>query len=247
MARSLLFFSLLLLGTTLYAQPGVGDLRFGLQMSPTFSWMNTNDNLINSDGTNLGLKLGLLGEYYFQERNSISTGINFHFNTGGTLFYEESFDEVNIWNDDVDIVSDTSFTGGTSFKYALQYVEIPFGLTLRTREFGYLQYYVRPLITLGLLTQSRGNVVNTSFIDPEESFDIGSATNPFNLSWGLGAGVEYNISPNTALIGGIAFQSGFADVTKDKNTQLVRSGRGEREDDSRGKINSIVIRLGILF
>lgn len=216
-------------------------------MSPTFSWMTTNNNLINSDGTNLGLKLGLVSEFYFRENYSFTTGINFQLNAGGTLFYEDSFDEVNIWNDEIDGVSEFDFTGGTAFKYDLQYVEIPFGLTLRTREFGYVRYYMQPLLTLGFLTQSRGKVLNTSVVDAEESFDIGTATNPFNLGWGLGAGLEYSISENTALIGGLAFQSGFADVTKDKNTTLQRAGRAAGEDDSRGKINSIVLRLGILF
>ncbi|MEL6143471.1 MAG: outer membrane beta-barrel protein, partial [Bacteroidota bacterium] len=171
MIRTIAFYCCLFTAATLYAQPGQGDLRLGFQLSPTFSWMNTNDNLINSDGTNLGLKTGLLAEFFFQENYSISTGLNFHFNAGGTLFYEDSYETIDIWNDGVDIVSDTSFSGGTAFKYGLQFLEIPLGLTLRTREFGYLRYYVRPAVTLGILTQSRGEVKNTSFIDPEESFD----------------------------------------------------------------------------
>lgn len=246
MTRSLIF-SLLFVATVTSSIRAQGDIRFGFQMSPTFGWMTTNDNLINSDGTNLGLKLGLMAEFYFRDNYSFTTGINFQVNAGGTLFYEDSFDEVSIWNEDIDGVSEFDFTGGNSFKYDLQYVEIPFGLTLRTREFGYLRYYIQPLFTLGFLTQSRGKVKNFMPIDSEESFDIGSATNAFNLGWGLGAGVEYSVSENTALVGGISFQSGFADVTKDKNTNLVRSGRMPREDDSRGKINAIVLRLGVMF
>ncbi|MEM9836618.1 MAG: porin family protein [Bacteroidota bacterium] len=244
MTRSLLFCLCLALATGLSAQ---NDIRFGFQLSPTFSWMNTNDNQINSDGANLGLKMGLLTEFYFRENYSIATGINFHFNAGGTLFYENTFETVDIWNDDIEGVSEQTFVGGTAFKYELQFVEIPFGLTLRTREFGYLRYYFQPLITLGIVTQSRGSVTNFPGVDSEESFDIGSAVNALNMSWGLGGGVEYSISDNTALVGGIAFQSGFADMTQDKNTTVMREGRSPREDDSRGKINSIVIRLGILF
>lgn len=219
--------------------------QFGFQLSPTFSTMNTNDNLINSDGTNLGLKLGLISEIGIGENYAITTGLGFHFNAGGTLFYEDRYDRVDIWND-TDIVADTSFAGGTSFKYNLQFVEIPFGLTLRTREFGYLRYYFQPLVTLGFSTQSRGNVKNVGFVDEDEDFDIGSEVNALNLSWGIGAGVEYLISEETFLIGGLAFQSGFADLTRDRNTTLTRDGN-ESRDDSRGKINSIVLRLGIMF
>lgn len=247
MTRSLLFCLGVLCAATLSAQPLQGDIRFGLLMSPTFSWMNTNQNLINSDGTNLGMKVGLISEFYFRDNYSFTTGLNFHFNAGGTLFYEDSFESVDIWNDDIDGISELEFDGGTAFKYELQYVEIPLALTLRTREFGYLRYYVQPALGLGILTQSRGKVTNDGQVDSEEAFDIGSATNPLNLNWGIGAGVEYSLSPSTALIAGLAFQSGFADITKDKNTSLVRSGRDPREDDSRGKLNSIVIRLGVLF
>jgi hypothetical protein len=60
-----------------YAQ--FNDVRFGLQVSPTFSWMGANTNRINSSGTNLGLKLGMLGEFYFRENYAFSTGIGFGF------------------------------------------------------------------------------------------------------------------------------------------------------------------------
>ncbi len=247
MLRSLLFGLGLFTAVAVIAQPVQGDMRFGMLLSPTFSWMNTNINQINSDGTNLGLKLGLITEFYFQDNYSFSTGLNFHFNAGGTLFYDDTYETVDIWNEDVEGVSEFTFAGGTAFKYELQFLEIPLGLTLRTREFGYLRYYFQPSLGVGILTQSRGKVKNTGLVDPEETFNNGSATNFLNLNWGLGGGVEYSISPSTALIGGIGFQSGFTDITKNKNTTLVRSGRSPQEDDSRGKLNSLVIRLGILF
>jgi len=241
--------SLLLTCASLQAQFS-GDLKFGIQLSPTFSGMTTNDNLINRDGSNLGLKLGVIGEYYFGETYSIHTGLGFHFNAGGTLFYEDQYQKVDIWRESLDgaltSVPD-SVAGGLSYKYDLQYLEIPLGLTLRTRQFGYIRYFVRPAIHLGILTQSRGSIKNAGFIDDEENFDISKETNPFNLGWSLGAGIEYSVSESTALIGGLAFQSGFADVTTDKGTSLLREGRSATEDDSRGKVNSLVIMLGVMF
>jgi hypothetical protein len=229
-----------------------GDLQFGIQVSPTFSGMTTSNNLINRDGTNLGLKLGVLGEYYFRENYSFHTGIGFHFNAGGTLFYEDKFTEVDIWRESLDNtlaagVLPDSISGGLGYKYDLQFVEIPIGLTLRTREFGYIRYYVRPALHLGFMTKSRGRVQNAGFISEDESFDIGKETNGVNLGWSIGGGIEYSISEGTALVGGLSFQSGFADLTTDKGTTLQREGRSPQEDDSKGKLSSIVIMLGIMF
>lgn len=245
-----LFAFLIVVSTATTASAQYGDLKFGIQVSPTFSGMTTNNNLINRDGSNLGLKLGLIGEYYISERYSIHTGLGFHFNAGGTLFYEDQFEQVDIWGESLDGVLTPPpgpVDGGLAYKYNLQYVEIPLGLTLRTREFGYLRYFVRPSLHFGILTQSRGSLENAGFIDSEEKFDISGEVNGVNLGWGIGGGVAYSLSESTALIGGLAFQSGFADVTTDSGTSLVRSGRQPTEDDSRGKINSIVLLLGVMF
>ncbi len=247
--RSLLFASAFFFCGILSAQ-FAGDLKFGIQISPTFSGMNTSDNLINRDGTNLGLKLGVLGEYYLSETYSVHTGLGFHFNTGGTLFYEDRFERVSIWEESLGgtlaNVPD-SIAGGLSYKYDLQFLEIPLGLTLRTREFGYIRYYVRPALHLGILTQARGSIKNAGFIDGSETFDLSKDVNSLNLSWSLGAGIEYSISDNTALIAGLAYQAGFADVTRDKGTTIVPAGRSPREDDSKGRVNVLVITLGIMF
>ncbi len=245
MKKLIPLFTLLLFTIQLEAQ--TQDIRFGFQLSPTIGWMSTNDNLINSNGANLGLKLGMTGDIYFQENYAVTTGIGFFFNAGGTLFYEESIDSVSIWPE-VDIPNfDGSFPGGTDFKYSLQYVEIPIGLKLRTREFGYIRYFLQPEITMGFRTQARGQVENVGDIDPDEKYDISSAVNILNFAWGLGAGIEYNVSTTTSLVGGIAFQSGFADVTRDKNTEISASSRSGGEEDSRGKVNGIIIRLGVIF
>lgn len=228
-----------------------GDIKFGVQASPTFSWMSTNNNLIDGDGSNLGLKLGILGEYYFTDQYSLHSGLGFHFNAGGTLRYDEEFTRVDIWQESIDDVlpggaaRDTS--SGQGYKYSLQYLEIPIGLTLRTREFGFIKYYVRPALHLGILTQSRGELRGNRDISDDERFNIGPEVNALNLSWSIGAGAEYAISESTSLVGGLSFQSGFADVTTDNDTSINRPGRRAGEDDSKGRVNALVITLGVMF
>lgn len=226
------------------------DLRFGFQLSPSFSWMSTSVNHINASGTNLGLKLGLIGEYYFRENYAIVSGIGFHFNAGGTLLYEN---EGKYWpNSDIptSILTDSmTFNPDTKFKYGIQYLEIPFGLKLRTREFGYIRYYFQPDITLGFKSQARGTIEGVGVTDEDEKYNIRKEVNGINLSWGLGAGIEYTISENTSFIAGLAFQKGFADVTDDRNATYFdsRDGNLEKEEKSKGVVNAITLKVGIMF
>ncbi len=238
-----IFFSLILTG--LSAQ---GDVRFGFQLSPTFGWMNTNVNQINPQGTNLGLKLGMVGEFYFRENYAVTSGIGFFFNAGGTLFHERGG---SYWQDsDVPMSAIEAMEDGeVKLKYGIQYVEIPIGLKMRTREFGYLRYYAEPFLALGFETQATGSVKGPGVGDEAEKINIRSEVNGLNMSWGIGAGVEYSISEGTSLVGGLAYQAGFLDATRDKTSDYFEDNDPTQpmEEDSNGKVNAIIVRLGVIF
>ena len=132
-----------------------GEIRFGLQASPSFTWMDTDNSNVNRSGTNLGLMLAMLSEYYFRENYAITSGIGFHFNAGGEMLFEEAG---AYWpNSDLNPGLD-SLAAGAKLRYNLQYVEIPVGLKMRTREFGYIRYFLQPSIVMGFRSQARGNI-----------------------------------------------------------------------------------------
>lgn len=229
-------------------------LRFGFQLSPTFSWMSTNTNKVNSSGTNLGLKMAMIGEYYFTENYALTSGIGFAFNQGGTLQYELPGCYWRNSNLDLspDLRSETfncdSLPSGVKLKYELQYLEIPIGLKMRTREFGYTRFYLEPALTLGINTQATGDVKGRGIGNEVEKVDISGDVNAFNLAWGVGAGIEYSISENTSLVGGLAFQIGVADASDDGALVFDdRAENGTRLDNSNAKNNNIVIRLAVMF
>ena len=211
-----------------------GDLRLGFQVSPMFSYMTTDDNQINNNGTNVGLKLGMRAEFYFRENYAFVAGLGFSFNSGGTLRYEQ-FSAT--WQSSELPPSVTSpFPAGTNLKYSLQYVEIPFGLKFKTKEFGYLRYYAEiPVFVLGFRSQARGTVSYPNV--NEDRIDIREEVLPLAVSWGAGGGVEYAVSDGTSIIGGISFQNQFTDTTKNYKPEV----------DSKGKITSIIVRIGVMF
>ncbi len=231
---------LFIMQTAIIAQD---DIRFGFQLSPVFSWMTSSDNRINPSGTNLGLKLGMIGEYYFRENYAITGGLGFAFNHGGTL--QHDFGGSYWTRSGLGPALDT-LPAGVNLKYSIQYVEIPVGLKMRTREFGYLRYFVEPALTIGFKSQARGTVQGRGVGSDVEKINIRKEVNGLNLSWGIGAGVEYSLSESTSLVGGLGFQLGFTDVT-DNNGIVFDDRRGNRREDSKGKVNGIIIRLGVMF
>lgn len=242
-------FFFIFLNTSIFAQ---STFRFGIQASPTITWMSSSDKGINGNGTNAGLKLGVIGESYFAENYAFSFGINFAFNQGGTLKHDVGG---NLWPNSP-LSSDVYQTGpampdGVNLKYGLQYVEIPLGLRLRSQEFGYLRYFAElPVFTIGFLTQSKGAIIGTD-MDTEKE-DISKDVNNFAFSWGLGGGVEYSLGTQTSLTAGIYYQNYITDVTNDDGEKYVERDQDglpvtTRKENSKTLIKGITFRLGVMF
>lgn len=232
-----------------YAQ----DVHFGVQASPSFSWMNTSSSKINGSGSATGLKLGLIVENRFSQAYAFSTGIGFHFNAGGRLLVDvpnkmwtDSYDEFEV---KPNVKADSAlFPAGSKFKYNVTYVEIPLALKLRTPESGsHIRYFAEPGLTLGFKSGTKGSILAAGNLD-QNNINIAKEVNFFNLSWGIGGGGEYIISNNTALVLGLYFQKGFADINKDNGTLYDADGKtNPRKENSKATTSSLTIRLGVMF
>lgn len=220
------------------------DIRFGFQSSPTFGWMNSNTNRINSSGTNLGLKLGMIGEFYFRENYAFTSGIGFWFNAGGTLLHEH---QGIYWNPEILPPGTDTLPGMVKLKYGIQFVEIPVGLKMRTREFGFNRFFIEPALTLGFKTQARGTARGAGLGEEITKLNIRKEVGPLNMAWGLNGGIERAISESTSLLLGLGFQVGFFDLTRDRNWKVFVPNRPEMRENSKDKANSLIVRIGILF
>lgn len=215
------------------------DFRFGFNMAPSLSWITTDDSKINADGSNLGFKILVQGENFFEENYALVAGIGFAFNQGGSLKYDVGGP---LWSkSELEDPARDTFANGVTLQYKLEYIEIPLSLKLRTNEFGQIRYFAEaPMFVLGLNTKSRGDVSNNNGFNPEDQ-NIKENVNFMSISWGIGAGAEYNINDNTTLTAGLYFQKGFIDVTDDEARNF------DGEEDSKATIGSLSLRIGVLF
>jgi len=251
------FLVALLYCTGLHAQHE--GFRLGFQVTPGFSWMNTNKLSVSSVGTNAIIGLAAHGEFGISEHFSAVAGIGLTFNCGGKLRHVMggNFFPQSRLSDDAYNTGDKPLPDGTRLKYSLQYLEFPVALKWRSPESkGPLRYYVEvPAVTWAFTLQRRGAIRAGDINTAKE--DISKDVNPFNIMVGVGGGTEYTVSPGTIITAGIHYQRGLLDITGDQATVATPNPDDNPFDptddyinaaeNAKAVLNAFVIRLGILF
>lgn len=217
MKKSIIFFLIFSLPVFVSAQ----GLKLSVMASPQISWFNPESKVMQNDGILTGIKFGLQMDNFFSKHYAFSSGIYIH-STGGKLRFNERtaihFEEA----------TDT-IPAGNKLTYKLNYITVPLGLKLTTREIGYSTFFVN----LGFDTQVRFKAkADLPSLDYKNEL-VSDEISLFGLSYYLGGGVQYSLGGNTALVGGITYQGGINDVLSNKNLKAV--------------VNSVIIQIGILF
>jgi len=219
MKKCLLISILLVSSIQLFAQNT--NLRFTVFVDPKFSWMNSDINTIDNDGSKFGVNIGLNVDKFFADNYAIMTGISID-NTGGNLTFNYQKD-LKTGN------GDEPLNIGSTVKYKLQYINVPLGLKFKTNEIGYWTFFTHLGLNGGV------NIKATAEVDDVEleNENISDEVRLFNLGYYIGAGTEYSIAGNTAIVLGFTYTNGFVDITD-----------GE---DSKVTLGNFAIRIGVLF
>lgn len=236
------------------------DLRFGFQVSPLTSWIKSNDNLIVPNAGNTGIKLGATADIYFKKNYSFTLGFDLGFHEGGQFLYEIGGNYLpnSELSDEILQTGDKPLPDGVKIRYNLTYLEFPVGFKIRTKEkeTSNMRYFLEaPVFTFSFLTRGRGDIETDDAIYDQEN--IYKDLSVINIFWGLGAGLEYSISQNNALVGGLYFQKGFFDFTRDEGFRSIENPFQDpndpnddylkQTDDSKASVGNVVLKLGIIF
>ena len=239
----LLFFATFMLGKA-EAQK---KFRFGFQASPSWSWLSTNDRKIEGVSSNWGIKIGALGEFYFADNYAITTGLGFGFNQGGSL--QNGYAQYKPWDEsDLSELPSDIFALDAKLHYRVNYVEIPLGLKMRggSGEDARFKFYAKaPIFTLGFVSKGTGDIRGTNNQNLED-IDIKDEVRGLSLSWGLGAGIEYEIATNATLVTGLVFQKQFTDLTRSELVSNDPIGDLNKKD-SKATFGNIALRVAVFF
>ena len=118
---------LIVISLYLFNSVSAQEFRFGFQLSPTFTWLNTDDNSINGNGTNLGLKLAMMGEKYFggSENYAFKFGIGFAFNQEEHIQIAEAKTPETAIENAINQVNDYEMTTALLADFALSLAKFP--------------------------------------------------------------------------------------------------------------------------
>ena len=144
------------------------------------------------------------GDIRWKEHTSITLGLNFAFHEGGEFLYEVGGNYLpnSDLSDPLLQTGDKPLPDGVTIRYQLQYLEVPVGLKFRFKEKGNVTYFLEaPVLTFSFLTRGRGDIESEDFLYEQENIKKDLVVP--NLFIGFGAGMEYAISQNNSLKGGI--------------------------------------------
>jgi len=228
-----------------------GETYLGLQLSPTFSWMKSDDNLINGNGIKLGFKIGGTADYYLDDWLVVSGGFGFSFSQGGKLLHKVGG---NLLPDsEIDAQyrqGDKPLPDGTDITYSLQMLEVPIALKyvigLPKQNFDVFLSF--PEINVALIGKSRGNIDATGIELSKQN--IGGDVRPFNLSWGVGAGIRYFTVGDQLVSASLHLEQGLSDITSNdgiQTTALPSGSLSKKDEDSKGTLNALVFKFALFF
>jgi hypothetical protein len=220
--RKIVFIEILLFANMI-AIGAQQKLRFSVFANPCINWLSSDVKTIKGDGAAFGFDAGLTMDKFFASNYAFSTGVSIG-SLGGNLRYGNSTSFRTP-------LGDTAIPAGSSVKFKLQYITIPLGLKFKTNEIGYFTYFAHLGFTLQANIKATGTTSGSVHVLDNDN--IGEEINFLNLGYHIGAGTEYSLGGNTALIIGITYTNGFIDITQNSDDKITTS--------------SFAIRLGVLF
>ncbi len=186
----------------------------GLSFSPILSWTKSDNKSVEKAENRFSVGYGLFVDYNFTDNFSFSTGINVN-EVGGTVKYPKEM--YFNYEDILDTLPKNS-----KVAYKIRYVEIPISLKGKTNEIGYFTYFMKAGISPMFRWKARGDiykVINSKEVKIED-VNIKDEVSTFNLSFHVGAGMEYSLGGNTALIAEVIYYNGLIDFTPDETDKM---------------------------
>ncbi|MBL7682928.1 MAG: PorT family protein [Flavipsychrobacter sp.] len=230
------------------------QVRFGAFIAPNSGWMKPTANksddklfIVDKGSSQMGFAWGLMMDYYFAENYGIATGFQLN-RMGGNISITQ--------NPAVTQPVAINQVRSADFTYKVQYLEVPFGLKLRSDDLGGIRVFGQIGISAGI-TLSKKATYDVVFTDTAAGTAIekratgenekisGLGITPILLQMNVGGGIEYAITEKMSIYAALLFNNGFTpDATNPKELDLDFKGKFS---DGNVRMNNIALRIGLFF
>jgi hypothetical protein len=230
----------LLLGMAGFAQnePNPKKFYLGLMGSGGIGWVSTESKNLEGGGAKAGIAFGIYGDFFFAKNYALSVEVNH-----STQGYKVLADSISITRA---IDDDTRKFANVTIDYRIRSFQVPISLKFKTNEIGYMQYYgqlgIAPTFAYKaifadfspLVFHKADDNVERKVNDTKNDFDysnqdkVSNENKPyfleednisgFRMPLIIGAGAEWNLSGNTALVFGIRYEYGLVNIMKAEET-----------------------------
>ncbi len=218
------------------------QMKFGLKVSPHYTWTATDNKNTKSNGGRVNASYGLMGDYYFSDNYALASEIAI--TTFGVNLSLPASQYTGVWYTNKLYPANNK---DLMYNYKMEYIQVPLILRMRTKEIGYLRYYAEFGVGAGFLFRAKADIDfdgeslhNVTVNDPDaaDKFDIlnvrySDRIRTLRTYMIFGAGIQYNFFGNSLLVAGLRYDNGLNRFTKD-----------ERWDTS---LNFIALHAGVLF
>ncbi len=262
----------------------VKNFRFGLKGNLSLDWIKPeNEKKFTSGGSALGYGWGIQMEYRLNQTVSVVSGFGIQTAKGKIKYNDASSKDSTyyILNRDAEFIdfNKDNFSDSTKQKfllldrkYAINYVNIPIALKMKTKEIGYITYYGTFGLNLGIKTKARvkdqvkkvsNNVINyvgDTLVTPinvdnlemtNDKLDATKGISPLRAGLLIGGGGEYTIAGTTALFFDLTYNYFFTNTVKKHDKYLgvrdYEQPKGYKEITQKFIPGSVTLTVGILF
>ncbi len=206
MRNTLFLFFLIVFASTVYSQDK--NTSFDISLSPAVNWVSTNTKDVQNDGICAGFSYGMNLTVFKTHNWGVLSGIRMS-NTNFKVKYNYPFSFQTY-----DALY-SSISAGSSIKYKMQQIEIPLGVSLRSREIGYTTIAGEIGILPAYCIKTKVDIANIDVSGETAKNEIAM----FSAGYFFGGGVLYSLGGSTAFKAMLLFSSGLTDLTVDKNNK----------------------------
>lgn len=198
----------------------------GLYFSPEISWFKPINKKVEKEKGRMNFGFGLTSDISLTNSFALNIGMGFS-NVGGSLKYLDSIPKIET----VDSTY-THISANTIIKYKLQYLDFPIAIKGKTKEIGFITYFLK----FGVNPTLRYKALADITVDSND--DIKKEIRSFVFAYHIGGGITYSLKGNTKLLFEGIFKNGLSDIEKITTY---------KDENYKNILNVIEIRVGIIF